>query len=89
MALVNRPRTNAVPAKAPIQGQSNRAATAKGTKPGFVLKFKDADGSIKRITGLFASVSKAGEEYLSGKDRDSGVTYYVMTNNLSDSQQGE
>jgi hypothetical protein len=87
MALINRPRTSAAATQAAVQ--NNRAPTAKGTKPGFVLKFKDSDGSIKRITGLFASVSKAGEEYLSGKDRDSGVTYYVMTNNLGDSQQGE
>lgn len=87
MALINRPRTNAAPVAS--ASASNRAPTAKGTKPGFVLKFKDSDGSIKRITGLFTSVSKAGEEYLSGKDRDSGVTYYVMTNNLGDSAQGE
>jgi hypothetical protein len=84
MALVNRGR----PAAAPVNASASRQATAKGTKPAYVLKFKDSDGSIKRITGLFTSVSKNGEEYLSGKDRDSGVTYYVMTN-LIDAQQGE
>lgn len=48
--------------------------------PTFILKFKDADGSIKTLTGLFESVSKKGQTYFSGKDRESGVTYYVMTN---------
>lgn len=90
MALVNRgrPAAAAAPVNASSPRQASREATAKGTKPAYVLKFKDSDGSIKRITGLFTSVSKNGEEYLSGKDRDSGVTYYVMTN-LIDSQQGE
>jgi len=48
--------------------------------PKFILKYKDADGTIKSLTGLFESVSKAGQAYFSGKDRESGVTYYVMTN---------
>jgi hypothetical protein len=84
MSLVNRGRPavggNRPNTAAPVAAAPQRQQTAKGTKPSFILKFKDADGSIKIITGLFTSVSKNGLEYLSGKDRESGVTYYVMTN---------
>lgn len=83
MALVNRGRpavSNQSRSAAPAAGSVAGNRTAKGTKPSFILKFKDTDGSIKILTGLFTSVSKNGQEYLSGKDRESGVTYYVMSN---------
>jgi hypothetical protein len=83
MALVNRGRPavgNQSRSAAPVANATTGQRTAKGTKPAFILKFKDADGSIKILTGLFTSVAKNGQEYLSGKDRESGVTYYVMSN---------
>lgn len=64
---------------APVAQAASTGGQAK-VLPAFILKFKDADGSIKTLTGLFESVSKKGQTYFSGKDRESGVTYYVMTN---------
>lgn len=64
---------------APAVASTSTGGQAK-VLPQFILKFKDADGSIKTLTGLFESVSKKGQTYFSGKDRESGVTYYVMTN---------
>jgi hypothetical protein len=56
MALVNRGRpavTNQSRGAAPVANAATGQRTAKGTKPAFILKFKDADGSIKILTGLF------------------------------------
>jgi hypothetical protein len=73
-----------VPSRGPATQRSAAPAAQSGGQarvlPQYILKFKDADGSIKTLTGLFESVSKKGQTYFSGKDRESGVTYYVMTN---------
>jgi hypothetical protein len=73
----NRPGVRAAAAPAVAQTQTSGAPKVL---PQFILKYKDADGTIKSLTGLFESVSKKGQTYFSGKDRESGVTYYVMTN---------
>ena len=76
---------------APVQAQAPRAAApavggetpafAKGTKPSHVLKYKEGpEGKFIRITGLFESVTKAGEKYLKGTDKENGVTYVIMPN---------
>lgn len=67
------------PGAAPVAQSASTDSQAR-VLPQYILKFKDADGSIKTLTGLFESVSKKGQTYFSGKDRESGVTYYVMTN---------
>ena len=90
MALINRgPVSNQSKAAASTQvkasnqaGQkSNFTPAAKGTKPGFLLKVQEeVGGEIRIVTGLFTAVTKTGEEYLSGKDRESGAKYFIMTN---------
>lgn len=75
----NRPGVRAASAAAPVAVQAQSGGAPK-VLPQFILKYKDADGTIKSLTGLFESVSKKGQTYFSGKDRESGVTYYVMTN---------
>lgn len=73
-------------ASAPVAKQSpaassNSSVAAKGTKPTHVLKYKEGkDGKFVRITGLFESVTKGGETYLKGTDRENGITYVIMPN---------
>lgn len=61
------------------------APSAKGTKPTHVLKAKvGKDGKFERITGLFAGVTKTGEEYLKGTDKNNDVSYIIMLNNYDE-----
>lgn len=85
------PKKNAasVPAtKAPL-ASNDAPAFAKGTKPSHVLKYKEGqDGKFVRITGLFESVTKGGEKYLKGTDKENGITYVIMPNTYDSSKQG-
>lgn len=85
MTGFNRARTggNTAATARPSYGRTGGTAAAPksvvaagGTKPTHVLKFRDADGSFKTITGLF--VNESGS--MSGKDKEAGVTYYVDDN---------
>jgi len=84
------PKKNAVPAtKAATPVASDAPAFAKGTKPSHVLKYKEGqDGKFVRITGLFESVTKGGEKYLKGTDKENGITYVIMPNTYDSSKQG-
>lgn len=68
------------------QASAARSPAPKGTLPQYILKVKDAEGNIHTLTGLFESTSKKGETYFSGKDRESGATYYVMINSKASGQ---
>jgi hypothetical protein len=86
MALINRGPVSKPVAATQVKSntsasKSNFSPAAKGTKPGFLLKVQEeVGGEIRIVTGLFTAVTKNGEEYLSGKDRESGAKYFIMTN---------
>jgi hypothetical protein len=65
----NRAQAAAPRTAAPVAGAGN--------KPTHVLKMKGEDGKLVTITGLFASKTKSGEDYLSGTDKESGIKYVV------------
>lgn len=74
-------------ATAPVASET--PAFAKGTKPSHVLKYKEGqDGKFVRITGLFESVTKGGEKYLKGTDKENGITYVIMPNTYDANKQG-
>lgn len=79
----------AFPSKKPAPaaaGKKEFTPAAKGTKPTHVLKAKvGEDGKFERITGLFEGVTKTGESYLKGTDKE-GVNYIVMLNNYDEKQ---
>lgn len=63
---------------------SGNAAGGKGTQPSHILKFKNPEtGKYERLTGLFVSESKDGGSFLKGMDKNSGVTYIVVTNDYN------
>ena len=73
---------------APVSKAAPAAGGVKGTKPSHVLKYKEgAEGKFIRITGLFESTTKAGEKYLKGTDKESGVTYVIMPNTFDANKQ--
>lgn len=62
-------------------------ASPKGSKPSHVLKAKvGKDGKFERITGLFEGVTKTGEAYLKGTDKNNDVSYIIMLNNFDEKQ---
>jgi hypothetical protein len=75
-------------AAAPVAAANNSPAkggdfqaSAKGTKPSHILKFKEGkEGKYVTVTGLWESQTKAGESFLKGTDKESGVTYVIMPN---------
>jgi hypothetical protein len=71
---MNKFGTNRAQAAAPRSAAPQQGA---GNKPTHVLKMKGEDGKLVTITGLFASKTKAGEDYLSGTDKESGIKYVV------------
>ncbi len=74
----NRSATSAAPARAAAAPSTGRQVSP-GIKPTHVLKMQGEDGKLVTITGLFESVDKKGETYLSGKDKESGIKYVVYT----------
>jgi len=71
---MNKFGSNRAQAAAPKNAVSTSGA---GNKPTHVLKMKGEDGKLVTITGLFASKTKSGEDYLSGTDKESGIKYVV------------
>lgn len=64
-------------------GQPAAKVSARETKQlpekSLTARAKDSEEFVK-ITGLFSSVSKTGSKYLTGKDKASGLRYYMFDN---------